>query len=153
MERKACLNSIPRRKATSAPVQAPVTGRGTATKSVRPILPYLSTVLPRRLVRLKSHSRTLSNIFILLRYFDRGSRNKRRKGTGRRLPRNETKKTEYQERSNSNNPVGIPPRSSDIGAAEIRNTQRYSRLIISFLLKLTKISKSKTLCQINEKIT
>jgi len=37
MAKKACLNLMPKIVAASEPVQAPVTGRGTATNSTRPI--------------------------------------------------------------------------------------------------------------------
>ena len=37
MDRKACLNLSPKRTAASEPVQAPVTGRGIATNSAKPM--------------------------------------------------------------------------------------------------------------------
>ena len=41
MAGKACLNLRPKMKAMAEPVQAPVTGRGTATNNVRARRPYL----------------------------------------------------------------------------------------------------------------
>ena len=86
MDRKACLNFRPKRTAASEPVQAPVTGRGIATNSVRPIRSYLSITCPRRLVRSKSQWSPLLKTSILLSSLERAWRNNRIKGTGTRLP-------------------------------------------------------------------
>jgi len=86
MERKASLNFSPKRKAAIEPVQAPVPGKGIAIKSASPIHPYLSTIfLPP--VRSKTQFKILSKCLIRKR-----SRKRRRKGTGRRLPKKQTKK-------------------------------------------------------------
>ena len=86
IDKKAYLNFRPKRTAASEPVQAPVTGRGTATNNTKPIRSYLSITLPRRLVRSKSQRNILLKRPILLSNLEAALRNARIKGTGNRLP-------------------------------------------------------------------
>ena len=86
IDRKACLNFKPKRTAVSEPVQTPVAGRGIATNNAKPIRSYFSTTLPCLLVRSKIQCNIRSTKPILLSSLDVILRNKRRKGTGNRLP-------------------------------------------------------------------
>lgn len=44
MAKKACLKPIPKTKAAAQPDQAPVAGKGMATKIANPKVPYFSNV-------------------------------------------------------------------------------------------------------------
>lgn len=70
-----CRNLIPNTKAAAQPVQAPVTGSGTATKRVRARSPYFSkfSVCFRRVLA-KSQVKKTSKIWYRLRYPETGSR-------------------------------------------------------------------------------
>jgi len=48
---KAYLGLMSNKIATTEPVQAPVTGKGIATKSERPMAPHFMTFFPRLYVR------------------------------------------------------------------------------------------------------
>lgn len=60
IKKLAFLIGMPKRKAAKAPVQAPVIGKGMATKTKRAISPYNSNFLEcLRCVRLKSQKKNL----------------------------------------------------------------------------------------------
>ena len=130
MARKARQKGNPSRKARIAPVQAPVKGRGIATKIVSPRVSYLSTIFPLLLDRSNTQLIILSNSFTLLKSLTMGSRNSNRKGTGNRLPARATTKAMGQEIWNVFMANGIAPRSSDIGAAAVKKTLRNSDTVI-----------------------
>jgi len=62
-----------------------------------------------------------------------GSKKRRINGTGKMFPKREIMNTSGQGRCMTNMPVGIEPRSSQIGVAAMRKTQRYFTSINSFL--------------------
>ena len=59
---KAYQKRTPKRNAATVPVQAPVIGRGMATKSTSPSASYRSTTLPLLLVRANSQVKNLSKV-------------------------------------------------------------------------------------------
>ena len=146
---KARQKLISRRKATIEPVQAPVTGKGIATNKIRPRAPYFSTIPPRRLDIVKTKFRILSKSRTLLRTLDTGPSRSSRKGTGRRLPANATRNASRQDRSRSSIASGIAPRSSDMGAAAVKNTSKNSAVVIDFFVipGFAQSNKLKLYCQ------
>jgi hypothetical protein len=86
IDKKAYLNFKPKRTATIEPVQAPVNGRGMATNNAKPIRSYLSTVLPRFLVRSENRDSIRLKMGILLRSLEVVLKNNRIKSTGNKLP-------------------------------------------------------------------
>ena len=119
IDKKAYLNFNPSRKAAIDPVQAPVMGRGIATKSINPILSYLSIVCPRRLVRSKTQLTTLCPIPTRLTALASDSKNNKSTGTGIKLPRMHKQKALYHGILNKFIATGRAPRSSTTGKADI----------------------------------
>ena len=106
------------RAATSAPVQAPVPGRGMPTSKISPGRRYLRTIRPFRCARFSSHK-----IFGPKKGVSRSQSNTRRtssmmKGTGRRFPSTAAVQTTAGG-SPAAMPSGIAPRSSSTGTMAV----------------------------------
>jgi hypothetical protein len=79
---KANRNLMPKRKAATLPVQAPVTGKGIMTNRTNPKASYFSTKRERLRVRENHQEKNLSNGLNLLKNLETGPKNKRRGTTG-----------------------------------------------------------------------
>jgi len=92
MAGKERLKGMPKMNAATLPVQAPVQGKGIATKVAKAInLPYFSA-LPKNLflVLIKSQLKNLLNSFeFFIKKDEIGSSNQRRKTTGNKFPKKE----------------------------------------------------------------
>lgn len=120
----ALWNLMLKRNAATEPVQAPVMGKGMATKSIRPIDLYLSTTALLLLVRLNSQSKKILKNFILLSSLEKGPSNSSMGETGIIFPTIAMGTTINQGILKKFMPAGIPPRSSNMGSIEIISTAR-----------------------------
>ena len=122
---KAWWRGIPNVKATAQPVQAPVTGKGIATKGIRASAPYLRTLSLCRCVLAKSHLKKASKIAYFLRsHSDTRSRNRRTGKTGIIFPTIDSRKASTYPILNPKTASGMDARSSPKGsiAVNITNT-------------------------------
>jgi hypothetical protein len=117
----AYLKRILKSVAATHPVQAPVIGSGTATKSISPRNSYFSISSERRLVLSKSQLKNLLNGQKLLKNPETGSSRKSTGTTGIRLPIIEKRIVFFISRP-IDKPIGIAPLSSKTGIADMIRT-------------------------------
>ncbi|MCW7071455.1 MAG: hypothetical protein OCU12_03855 [Methanophagales archaeon] len=117
---------MPKTNATAHAVQAPVTGRGTATNGISPRDPYFSIRSLYRLVREKSQSKNLSNAENRRSQFETGSRKRSKSTTGSIFPTTERRKAREGGIPKKLIANGMEVRSSPNGTVAIKTTCRLS---------------------------
>ena len=113
--KKAGIKRMRKIEAIIAPVHAPVPGKGTATKSIRPIASYRSTISACCLALLNSHSKNLRINLVLLNFLDIVSNKKYMGAMGRILPNTENKNVSLTPCFNINMPMGMEALNSVTG--------------------------------------